>query len=90
MRILLDTQIFIWHAIQHPKLTVNIRRIIDEASNKIVLSHVSFFEIAIKQKIEKLLEFPLTIAELQQFSEERNFILLPITATHIAAYDRVN
>ncbi len=58
-------------------------------NNEIFVSQVSLFEIAIKQKIGKLPELPLTTALLAECIERDNFNLLPITINHIAAYDSI-
>jgi PIN domain nuclease of toxin-antitoxin system len=62
MRYLVDTQIFIWTLISPDNLTAQTRQILQ--SNEIFVSQVSLFEIAIKQKIGKLPELPLTTALL--------------------------
>ncbi|OUD13049.1 type II toxin-antitoxin system VapC family toxin [Thioflexithrix psekupsensis] len=87
MRYLVDTQIFIWTLISPDNLTAQTRQILQ--SNEIFVSQVSLFEIAIKQKISKLPELPLTIGLLAECIERDNFNLLPITTNHIAAYDSI-
>ncbi len=88
MRLLLDTQMFIWHALKHPSLRAETRRMIDDPANTTFLSHISLFEIAIKQKIGKLPEFHLPTVQIEQLAASR-FSLLPITSAHIAAYERI-
>jgi len=85
MRYLIDTQIFIWALIAPKKLTAQISQILK--NNDIFVSQVSLFEIAIKQKIGKLPELPLSIQELAERIEKDNFNLLAINTNHLATYD---
>ena len=87
MRYLVDTQIFIWTLISPEKLSMPTRQILQ--NHEIFVSQVSLFEIAIKQKIGKLPEFPLTITLLAERIEQDNFNLLPITTNHIGAYGSI-
>ena len=48
MRYLIDTQILIWAIINPDKLSIAIRNILQE--NEILVSQITFFGIAIKQK----------------------------------------
>jgi len=87
MRYLVDTQIFIWTLISPEKLSMPTRQILQ--NHEIFVSQVSLFEIAIKQKIGKLPEFPLTITLLAERIEQDNFNLLPITTNRIGAYGSI-
>ena len=87
MRYLVDTQIFIWTLISPENLTAQTNQILQ--NNQIFVSQVSLFEIAIKQKIGKLPELPLTITVLAERIEQDNFNLLPINTNHISAYDSI-
>lgn len=89
MRLLLDTQIFIWHALKPERIKAETYRMISDAANSVHLSHVSLYEIAIKQKLGKMPEFSLPVEQLEAFAAERNFKLLAIEVAHIAAYDRI-
>ena len=48
MRLLLDTQIVIWAATDDPRLGVAGRILIGDASNQIIVSTISLWEVAIK------------------------------------------
>ncbi len=84
MRYLIDTQIFIWTLINPEKLTPQTLQILQH--NEILVSQVCLFEIAIKQKINKLPELPLPIKALVERIEEDNFNLLAITENHLESY----
>ncbi|HBK82747.1 MAG TPA: PIN domain-containing protein, partial [Flavobacterium sp.] len=84
---LLDTQIFIWTLISPEKLTPQNQLLLK--NNEIFVSQISLFEIAIKQKIGKLPELPLSIEELTEQIEQDNFNLLAITTHQLAAYNAI-
>mgnify|MGYP000087710798 CR=1 FL=1 len=87
MRYLIDTQIFIWALINPEKLTESTKQILE--NNEILVSQISLFEIAIKQKIGKLPELNLSIDELVEQIKRDNFTLLPLSTKHLAAYDKI-
>lgn len=86
-RYLLDTQILIWVLANPSKLTADTINLL--STNAICVSQISFFEIAIKQKIGKLPELPVSIVELEEVVLSDGFGLIPITTAHIAAYDAI-
>lgn len=54
MRLLLDTHTFIWFVIDSPRLSVMVRRLIENENNEKLLSTASVWEMAIKQSTGKL------------------------------------
>ncbi|HUE95114.1 MAG TPA: type II toxin-antitoxin system VapC family toxin [Longimicrobiaceae bacterium] len=80
MRLLLDTQVFIWAAIDSPRLTMETRSVIREAEATFV-SAASIWEIAIKARLGKLDADP---AEMIAAIEGSGFLELPISAIHSA------
>ncbi len=58
-------------------------------NNEVFISQISLFEIAIKQKIGKLPELPLSIDTLTVQMQQDNFNLLPFSNAHLAAYDAI-
>lgn len=87
MNYLVDTQIFIWAIISPKKLSPVIQALLQK--NTIWVSQISLFEIAIKQKISKLPELPLTVDELITQLHQDGFHLLPLKIAHIAAYGSI-
>ena len=83
-RYLLDTQVLIWALTSPLRLTPGIISLL--SINAIFVSHVSLLEIAIKQKIGKLPELPISISELEKVILADGFGLIPISAAHINAY----
>jgi PIN domain nuclease of toxin-antitoxin system len=54
MRLLIDTQAFLWFAGNDPKLSTVARGLIEDPSNDLLLSAASVWELAIKLSIGKL------------------------------------
>lgn len=53
MRYLLDTQAFLWFALNDPRLSATARSLISNTANDLHLSPASYWEIAIKISIGK-------------------------------------
>jgi PIN domain nuclease of toxin-antitoxin system len=87
MRHLLDTQIFIWALISPEKLSPATLALLE--NEDILVSPISYLEIAIKQKIGKLPELAIPVAELCQRAAQDGFGLLPLHIRHIHAYDEI-
>lgn len=87
MRYLIDTQILIWAIINPEKLSKQIIEILE--NNEIFVSQISLFEIAIKQKIGKLPDFPISINSLIKLINQDNFNLLPLHTRHIETYHEI-
>lgn len=83
MRILLDTQAFLWFITDDPKLSAFARSLIESADNERLLSIASLWEIAIKMSLGKLdLEKPFE--ELFPHQLELNDIeVLAIEIAHL-------
>jgi PIN domain nuclease of toxin-antitoxin system len=60
MRILLDTQVFIWLINNDSRLGSKSKEIVSSTKNQVYISFLSFFEIAIKASLGKLV-FNITI-----------------------------
>ncbi len=84
MRILIDTQIFIWAVIDSEKLDAQARRIMLEAT-EVFVSSASIWEIAIKTRLGKLEGNP---NEFAQAIVQSGFREIAVTARHAAkVYD---
>lgn len=83
MRILLDTNIFLWCILDSPKLTKKARSLITSADERYV-SSASIWEIAIKRSIGKL-DSDGDLENLAESIEASGFLELPITAKHAAS-----
>jgi len=86
MNHLIDTQVLIWYQLQSDRLNPKVYALIKNPEQQILVSVVSLFEIAIKQKIGKLPEFDVPISVLSEVISRDGFSLLGIDAAHIARY----
>lgn len=85
MRLLLDTQVFIWVTQDNPRLTKAAKAMILEAS-EVFVSAASIWEIAIKARLGKIDADP---QEMAQAIITSGFCELPITAQHAAGVERL-
>jgi PIN domain nuclease of toxin-antitoxin system len=83
MKVLLDTHTFIWWDSEPGKLSKDALSMLEDASNTLMLSVVSIWEMQIKVQAEKLtIDKPLQeIIEHQQ--NANNVLILPVEAAHI-------
>jgi PIN domain nuclease of toxin-antitoxin system len=82
MKLLLDTHTFIWFVEDAPQLPAKVKNLIEDPQNKIFLSIVSLWEMAIKIQLKKLL-ISKSIEEIIHLSAQNGFILLPVLPIHI-------
>ncbi len=83
MRILLDTNVFIWCVLDDAKLKQKTKALIRDADERYV-SSASIWEIAIKKSLGKL-DSNDEIGNLTDAITESGFLELPITVKHAAA-----
>ena len=84
MRVLLDTHAMYWYIEGDPQLSAAARMHIQDASNDILISPASYWEIAIKVSIGKWI-LNRTYEEFIDIALKRyGFQLLPILPTHTA------
>lgn len=81
MRLLLDTQIYLWYLADSPKLSARTRTQIEEAE-EVLVSAASIWEAAIKIGIGRLHAAP---SGLIAGIGASGFVELPVTAKHAAA-----
>ncbi|MEZ0611050.1 type II toxin-antitoxin system VapC family toxin [Fibrella sp. WM1] len=87
MACLIDTQVLIWSLASPDKLSDAALRFLQ--ADTVYVSVVSLFEIAIKQKIDKLPHLSVSIHDIAERMQEDGFTLLPLTAKHIDRYNTV-
>jgi PIN domain nuclease of toxin-antitoxin system len=81
-RYLIDTHVLLWWIFDDPKLDQNIREIIQNPSNKIIVSSASAWEIATKYRIGKLPEAKQLLENYDQIIQKARFDQLSITTAH--------
>ena len=84
---LADTQIIIWSLINPAKIFPNVRSVLQTST--VLVSEISLFEIAIKQKINRLPDLTLSVDELTSQLVSDGFRLMPIERKHIFAYSQI-
>lgn len=82
MRYLLDTQIFVWHITDSPKLQSDIKDIIESATNQIFISWASIWELTIKSSIGKL-QPELNTKQLESYFLLHSFQIISFDFQHI-------
>ena len=81
-RYLIDTHILLWWIFNDPKLNQNSRGIIQNPSNKILVSSASAWEIATKHRIGKLPEAKELLEDYDGVLQKARFDQLSITTAH--------
>lgn len=87
-RILLDTHAFIWALGNPALLSPEARELIETKENRIFISQISFYEIAIKQTLNKI-ALSVDLAMLYEETSALNFEMLPLQNEHIIAYTQL-
>jgi PIN domain nuclease of toxin-antitoxin system len=80
--ILLDTNVLLWFFVGDERLSVSVRKSIENDPGNYLVSAVSFWEIAIKRQIGKL----VTDLDMPQTVKDAGFMTLDIVTTHIYEY----
>jgi len=89
MKLLLDSQVFVYMAREPEALPLTARDAIEDASNDLFLSIVSPLELQIKINSGKI-SFSKPLRDAVQFEIDRGkFTLLPITLAHIDELSRL-
>ncbi len=86
MNYLLDTHTLIWAITEPQKLSDTVRAILEDTDNDIVVSAVSFWEIALKYGIQKLTLTGLTPDDFPKAATETGFRLIDLNGITAASY----
>ena len=89
MQLLIDTQVLIWFFEGNEQLPSRIYDLIGDTANKVVVSQISLFEIAIKLKIGGRLSLKRGLEGLLQDCRNEAITLLPVANEHLLAYDKI-
>ena len=84
MRLLIDTHILIWSEAEPWHLPSAIKNELDDRTNEVLVSVVSFWEIVIKVQTGKMI-FARDIQELADQQVGNGLTLLPVTIQHVTA-----
>lgn len=84
MRLLLDTHAFLWFILDEPQLSLTARGLIADPSNQIDVSPATYWEIAIKIRLNKYV-LPESFHEFMEREISANrFNILHIEPRHVA------
>lgn len=89
MDLLIDTQILIWSFDINSPLSEKHKKLLEDTSNKILISQVSLMELAIKKNINKLPNFMPDIKTVVNQLVSNGFELLKLTDDHIFTYQNL-
>jgi PIN domain nuclease of toxin-antitoxin system len=81
VRLLLDTHILIWLALEPDKLPVAALRELENAQTEILFSAINIWEIAIKHSLKRP-DFTIRPEAMLNWARERGFAELPMTSEH--------
>jgi PIN domain nuclease of toxin-antitoxin system len=82
VRLLVDTHALLWYGINDPQLSGTARTLIQDATNEILLSPASYWEIAIKISIGKLALHQPYEDFIDACLNRYGFKVLPIAPSH--------
>ncbi|PIR62987.1 MAG: hypothetical protein COU65_00600 [Candidatus Pacebacteria bacterium CG10_big_fil_rev_8_21_14_0_10_42_12] len=82
MKLLLDTQVFIWLINDDSRLGVKSKKLALSTSNEVFISFMSFFEMTIKASLGKLKFNPTVMSDL----ENMGIVLLPGDQSSLQRY----
>jgi len=90
MNLLLDTQVAIWALAAPERLSSGSRALIADPANDVAVSAISVCEIAVKHRLGKRVGAPpFSAVRALELFREAGFRLLPLTADHAAAAERL-
>lgn len=85
MEYLIDTHIFLWSLLDTSKLKPHVIKILENEENKIYLSSISFWEIALKNQNKKLDLKGISVLQLPHIAQQFNYTIL-----NLSPYDYVS
>jgi PIN domain nuclease of toxin-antitoxin system len=89
MTYLLDTHYMIWAITDTSKITKSIKNVISDPDNRIIVSTISFWEVALKSSIGKLDISGFSPADLPSACLEMGFEIKPLSAEESSTYDQL-
>lgn len=90
MKCLLDTHTLIWALTDPIKLSQNVRHIIEDDNNQIVVSSISFWEVSLKYALRKLDLISLRPEDFLSATIDSNFLIEPLPAEICATYHQLD
>lgn len=88
MRVLLDTHTFLWAISDDARLGADSRSLIFDQAERVLLSHISLWEIAIKHALARA-DMPVSAAEASSWADASGFELLPLALEHVLTLEQL-
>lgn len=82
MKLLLDTHLIVWAAIESARLPAAARRLMADPDNELLFSAASLWEVAIKRGLGRT-DFQPDVRLLRRNLVDSGYIELPIVSSHI-------
>ena len=82
MELLLDTHILLWYTESNERLSIEAKKLIEDPTNTLFVSIISFYEVAIKINIGKL-KLGKTIPMFYKQTLDANIKITDIVDTHL-------
>ena len=82
MRLMLDTHAFLWWLDGDRRLPAQVRALVGEPANEVLVSAASVWEITTKARLGKLPRATEVAADVPACIESQGFVPLPITVRH--------
>jgi len=89
MDYLLDTHALIWAITERSKLSTLVRQTIENSDNKISVSSITFWEIALKFSIGKMELQGILSEEFPELSVKMGFQLISLSTDESASYSKL-
>ena len=86
MKYLIDTHIFLWSLFSPEKISMYVAKIIKESDNRIFVSTITFWEIALKFSLNKLELEGITPDALPEIANQMRLELLGLSAEDAASF----
>ena len=76
MAYLIDTHVFLWSILDTKKIKPHALKILEDTDNKVYISSMSFWEIALKHQLKKLDLKGINVLHLPHIAEQYDFTVL--------------
>lgn len=86
MSYLLDSHTFLWALLDRKKLSAKVTDLLEDVTNQVFVSSVSFWEVSLKYRLGKLDLTGVSPEELPVLAQESGFDFLPLTPAEAATY----
>jgi len=91
LNLLLDTHVAIWVIVDDPRLPRTVRNLISDSRNRVTVSAISLWEIAIKHPLARKGHgrMPISATDALGYFRETGFSLLAVSVDHAIAVEHL-